>query len=145
MLRRLTAWLDPFESPGGMLTTSDQAQADRLRRTRQRWLDAVGQCAVAERHLCQQTATAARLEAQARQAVLAGRDDLALAALARLHTLRPRVATLTATRAALAQRAATLQHLGTEQQAQLSRFRRIRPLIQAAWESDGRHTSRPAP
>lgn len=49
MFRRLTAWLDRFERPRGMLTTSEQVQIDRLRRTRAQWLDAVGQLAIAQR------------------------------------------------------------------------------------------------
>lgn len=138
MFRRLTAWLDRFESPSGMLTTSEQTQVDRLRHTRERWLDTIAQLAVAQKHAHQLTEAASRLESQARQAVLADRDDLAIAALTRLQHLRPRLEALNHICADLADRATALRQQFAAQQAQLQRFRQAKPLIQAAWEADQR-------
>lgn len=138
MRRCLTAWLDRFESPSGMLTTSEQIQVDRLRQTRERWLDAVAQLAVVDRHRRQLTATAHRLNAQAHDAVLAGRDNLGLAALSRLQRVRRQEAALAQTSTELATRAAALKRQFEAQADQLDRFRRVKPLIQAGWESERR-------
>ena len=106
LLRRLTTTLsekanellDRFDDPGEALDYAYQHFLEQLGRVR----EAVTHLAIAQQHLVLQSARledcAAELEAQAREAVKAGRDDLAREALARRSVIRSGLVSLASER-----------------------------------------------